>query len=155
MQIGFIGLGIMGASMASNLQNAGHELIVHDLRREAAQPHIDAGAAWADSPRALAADSQVVFTSLPGPPEVEAVARGPDGLLAGMRADAAYFDLSTNSRSVVQQLNQEFLAIGVSMFDCPVSGGLRRGRASGSVSGSLQRIAHRGDGRRTGTCATE
>src|SRR2546429_863246 len=73
MRIGFIGLGTMGRHMASNLMTAGHELVVHDARREAAAPHREAGARWAETPRALAEATDVVFTSLPGPPEVEAV----------------------------------------------------------------------------------
>ena len=80
MKIGFIGLGMMGSGMAANLQKAGHDLVVHDLRRSAAEPYLTAGAVWADSPRAVAEASEVVFTSLPGPPEVEAVALGDNGL---------------------------------------------------------------------------
>jgi 3-hydroxyisobutyrate dehydrogenase len=125
MQVGFIGLGTMGASMASNLQKAGHRLTVHDLRRSAAEAHLSAGAAWADSPRAVAAASDVVFTSLPGPPEVEAAALGADGLLLGMRPQAAYFDLSTNSRAMVEKIHAAFAQQGVQMFDAPVSGGPR------------------------------
>ena len=79
MKIGFIGLGMMGSGMAANLQKAGHDLIVHDLRRAAAEPYLAAGAVWADTPRAVAEASEVVFTSLPGPPEVEAVALGQNG----------------------------------------------------------------------------
>ncbi len=125
MQVGFIGLGTMGASMAANLQKAGHQLIVHDLRRAAAAPHIAAGAVWASTPREVAAASEVVFTSLPGPPDVEATALGPDGLLAGMRKDAAYFDLSTNSRALVQKLHAAFAQKGAHLLDAPVSGGPR------------------------------
>ena len=125
MQVGFVGLGTMGASMATSLQKAGHRLTVYDLRRAAAEPHLAAGAAWAASPREVAAASEAVFTSLPGPPEVEATAMGPDGLLAGMRKDTAYFDLSTNSRAVVQKLHAAFAKQGVHMFDAPVSGGPR------------------------------
>jgi 3-hydroxyisobutyrate dehydrogenase len=123
MQVGFIGLGTMGASMAANLQKAGHPLLVHDLRQAAAQPHIAAGATWAGSPAQVAAASDVVFTSLPGPPEVEAVALGPDGLLGKMRRGTAYFDLSTNSPTVVRRLHARFAEAGVAMLDAPVSGG--------------------------------
>jgi 3-hydroxyisobutyrate dehydrogenase-like beta-hydroxyacid dehydrogenase len=84
MQVGFIGLEIMGASMAANLQKASYQLVVHDIREASATPHLSAGAKWADSPKSLAAQSQVIFTSLPGPPEVEAVALGSNGLLEGM-----------------------------------------------------------------------
>jgi hypothetical protein len=76
MKIGFIGLGLMGGSMASNLQAAGHALCVHDISRAAATPHLAAGAEWKDTPRQVAEAADVVFTSLPGPPEVETVALG-------------------------------------------------------------------------------
>ena len=83
MKVGFIGLGTMGGSMAYNTLQGGHELVVHDIRRESATPHLEAGAAWADTPRQVAESSDVVFTSLPGPTEVEAVFLGDDGLLQG------------------------------------------------------------------------
>ena len=92
MQVGFIGLGTMGASMAINLQKAGYKLVVHDLRQNSATAHINAGAQWADSPKVLAAQCQVIFTSLPGPPEVEAVALGTNGLLEGMEISLAPYD---------------------------------------------------------------
>jgi len=126
MKIGFIGLGTMGRHMAANLQKAGHELIVHDVRREAAEPHVKAGARWADSPRAVAEASEVVFTSLPEPKDVEAVALDEKtGLLSGLTAGKAFFDLSTNSPTVVRRLHAVFKARGVHMFDAPVSGGPR------------------------------
>ena len=128
MQLGFIGLGTMGASMAANLQKAGHLLTVLDVNRAAADPHLAAGAAWATSPRAVAEASEIVFTSLPGPPEVEQVALGPDGILAGMRRDAVYFDLSTNSPSLVRRIHRDFAAKGAHMLDAPVSGGPRGAR---------------------------
>jgi 3-hydroxyisobutyrate dehydrogenase-like beta-hydroxyacid dehydrogenase len=133
MKVGFIGLGTMGAGMARNLQRAGHELTVHDLRREAADPFVTAGAVWAESPRAVAAVSQVIFTSLPGPPEVETVALGRDGLLAGMREDAAYFDLSTISPATVRKVHAAFADKGAHMLDAPVSGG-PRGAATGRLA---------------------
>jgi 3-hydroxyisobutyrate dehydrogenase len=125
MKVGFIGLGTMGASMASNLQKADHSLTVYDTRRAAAAPHLAAGAVWAGSPREVAEACDVVFTSLPGPTEVESVALGSDGILAGARPDTAFFDLSTNSRAVVQKIHAAFAAKGVHMFDSPVSGGPR------------------------------
>jgi len=76
MRLGFIGMGNMGNPMASNLIKAGHQLTVHDLRREAAANLLESGATWADSPRAATEGSEVVFTSLPGPREVEAVTLG-------------------------------------------------------------------------------
>jgi 3-hydroxyisobutyrate dehydrogenase len=132
MRIGFIGLGIMGAGMAANLQKAGHSLLVSDIRRDAAAPHLANGAAWADTPRAVAAGSEIVFTSLPGPPEMEKVALGEDGLLAGMQPGAAYFDLSTNAPSMVRKVGAAFAERGAAMLDAPVSGG-----PAGAKSGRL------------------
>ncbi len=132
MQVGFIGLGTMGGKMAANLQRAGHSLVVHDTRREAVAPHLAAGAAWADSPQQVAQLSEAVFTSLPTPADVEAVALGENGLLAGMRPGQAYFDLSTNSPSVVRRIHAAFAERGVHMFDAPVSGG-----PSGAATGKL------------------
>jgi 3-hydroxyisobutyrate dehydrogenase-like beta-hydroxyacid dehydrogenase len=125
MNIGFIGLGTMGRHMASHLIKAGHALTVHDLRRDAAAPHLQAGARWADTPRAVAAASEVVFTSLPGPPEVEAVALGEQGLLSGLAAGRVYFDLSTNAPALVRRLHAAFAERQVHMLDAPVSGGPR------------------------------
>jgi 3-hydroxyisobutyrate dehydrogenase-like beta-hydroxyacid dehydrogenase len=131
--IGFVGLGIMGSRMASNLQKAGYKLVVHDLQRQAASHHLNAGAVWADTPRALAAQADVIFSSLPEPPDVEAVALGADGLLAGVKPGAAWFDLSTNSPSVVKKLSAAFAAKGAHMLDAPVSGG-PQGAASGKLA---------------------
>src|SRR4051812_10811702 len=129
MRVGFIGLGTMGASMALNAQKAKHQLIVNDLRREAAAPHIKGGAEWADNPRTVAEKSEVILTSLPGPREVEAIA---DDVLAGMQPGAAWFDLSTNSPTVVRKLSARFAAKGFAMLDAPVSGG-----PAGAKSGKL------------------
>jgi 3-hydroxyisobutyrate dehydrogenase-like beta-hydroxyacid dehydrogenase len=134
MKIGFIGLGTMGRHMASNLQKAGYELVVHDVRREAGEPHVKAGARWAESPRAVAEASDVVFTSLPEPKDVEAVALDEKtGLLPGLTAGKAFFDLSTNSPTVVRKLYAVLKARGVHMFDAPVSGG-PRGAESGRLA---------------------
>src|SRR2546423_4327107 len=99
MLVGFIGLGTMGAKMAANLQKAGYRLVVHDLTRQAVSHHLNAGALWTETPRALATQCDVMFTSLPEPGDVEAVAAGDDGLLAGIRKGAAWVDLSTHSPS--------------------------------------------------------
>lgn len=123
MKIGFIGLGLMGSSMALNARAGGHELTVHDLRRDAAAAHLAAGAKWADTPRLAVEGAEVVFTSLPGPREVESVALVDDGLLAGMRQGAAWFDLTTNSPSLIRRLHEKFTARGLHLLDAPVSGG--------------------------------
>lgn len=125
MKVGFIGLGTMGRHMATNLQKGGHELVVYDLRREAAQPHLAAGATFAESPAELAGAVQVVFTSLPGPVEVEAVALGEQGLLAGMRSGTVWFDLTTSSPALIRRLNAQFAERDIQVLDAPVSGGPR------------------------------
>jgi 3-hydroxyisobutyrate dehydrogenase len=129
MKVGFIGLGTMGASMALNVRKAGHELVVHDLRRDAAKPHLEAGASWGEGPRAVAAASDVIFTSLPGPREAEAVG---DELLDSMQQGTAWFDLSTNSPTVVRRIHAKFAEKGIAMLDAPVSGG-----PHGAKSGKL------------------
>jgi 3-hydroxyisobutyrate dehydrogenase len=132
MKVGFIGLGTMGSNMALNVCAAGYDLVVNDIRREAGAPHLQAGASWAESARKVAEAVDVVFTSLPGPKEVEAVALLEDGLLAGMRRGTAWFDLSTNSPPVVRRLHERFGAKGIAMLDSPVSGG-----PAGAKSGKL------------------
>jgi 3-hydroxyisobutyrate dehydrogenase len=133
MKVGFIGLGMMGAGMASNLQNGGHELVVHDLTRQAASRHLNAGATWADSPRAVSEACEVVFTSLPTPADVQRVATGPDGLIEGFRPGSAFFDLSTNAVDVVRALHATFAEKGIDFLDAPVSGG-PKGANSGKLA---------------------
>ena len=125
MNIGFIGTGRMGKNMAANLIRAGHSVTVHDANPEATAALVnDLGAAYGATPAATAAGKEIVFTSLPGPAEVDAVALGPDGLLAAMPAGTVYIDLSTNAPSTVRKLEREFAAKGVVMLDAPVSGGV-------------------------------
>ena len=137
MKVGFIGLGTMGAFMATNLsrylESSNHGFVVHDIRRESAEPFIANGAAWADSPRQLAEICDVVFLSLPGPKEVEAVTTAADtGLLGGLKKGAAVFDLSTNAPSMVRKLAAQFAEQGYHFLDAPVSGG-----PAGARSGKL------------------
>lgn len=125
MRIGFIGLGNMGGPMALNLIKAGHSLVVHDVRRNMAEPHLAGGATWADTPADAAKDADLVLTSLPGPKEVEAVALGGEnGIINGIRKDAVYADLSTNSPTLIRRLHKTFADKGIAMLDAPVSGGV-------------------------------
>jgi 3-hydroxyisobutyrate dehydrogenase len=132
MKVGFIGLGMMGKGMAANLQKAGHDLVVHDLNRAAAEPFLAKGAVWAAAPRQVGEAAEVVFTSLPVPADVEAVALGPGGLIEGMRPDAAFFDMSPNSVAVVRKIHAAFAETNLYMLDSPVSGG-----PSGAASGRM------------------
>src|SRR5262245_45706904 len=77
--VGFIGLGTIGGPMAANVQKAGYKLLVHDLNSDAVRRHLEHGAIWAESPRAIASQADVIFSSLPEPHDVEKVAVGPDG----------------------------------------------------------------------------
>lgn len=123
MKVGFIGLGIMGGSMAYNALQGGNELVVHDIRRESATRLLEAGATWADTPRQVAEASDIVFTSLPGPTEVEAVALGEDGLAQGLTAGKVYLDLSTSTPGLIRRIHHELSARGIDVLDAPVSGG--------------------------------
>lgn len=133
MQIGFIGLGTMGAYMAANLQKGGYTLVVHDINEKSATQHLKDGAKWAATPKAVAEQCELIFTSLPGPPEMEAVATGPNGLIEGMKKGSAYFDLSTNSPTLVRKIEAQFKSKGLHMLDAPVSGG-PRGAQSGKMA---------------------
>jgi 3-hydroxyisobutyrate dehydrogenase-like beta-hydroxyacid dehydrogenase len=125
MRIGFIGLGNMGGPMALNLIKAGHQLTVHDIRRNMADAHIAGGAKWADTPADAARDADLVLTSLPGPKEVEAVATGGEnGIIHGIRKGTVYADLSTNSPTLIRRLHATFAEKGIPMLDAPVSGGV-------------------------------
>ena len=133
MKVGFIGLGTMGASMAYNCLQGGNEMVVHDIRRESATQHLEAGAVWADSPREVAESSEIVFTSLPGPTEVEAVGLGEDGILEGMSEGKVYFDLSTSTPTLIRRIHEQAAARGIHVLDAPVSGG-PRGAASRNLA---------------------
>src|SRR5271156_6359632 len=130
MRVGFIGLGMMGKGMAANLQKAGHDLVVHDLSRAAAEPFLAKGAVWANSPKEVGAQTEVVFTSLPVPADVEQVALGANGLIEGMRPDTAFFDMSTNSVATVHNIHAVFAEKNLYMLDAPASG-VPPGPASG------------------------
>jgi 3-hydroxyisobutyrate dehydrogenase-like beta-hydroxyacid dehydrogenase len=124
MRLGFVGTGTMGNPMARRLLEAGHRLTVHDLRRAATASLCDLGAVWADTPRAVAQAGEVVFTSLPGPAEVEKAILDPSaGILAGFGAGGgACIDMTTNAPGVVRRLADACRARGVEFLDAPVSG---------------------------------
>ena len=120
MKVGYIGLGTMGGSMALNLCSAGFDLTVYDIRPEMAARPVAAGAKRADSVLALAQTVDVVLTSLPGPLEAQAV--GAD-LIAGLKRGSVWFDVTTNSPTVVRALSAACAEKGINMLDAPVSGG--------------------------------
>jgi 3-hydroxyisobutyrate dehydrogenase len=148
MKVGFIGLGGMGLGMANNLKGAGYDLVVHDLNRERAAGLEEAGASWAGSVAELAASVDVVFTSLPGPVEMRQVGTGEGGLLSAMRSGSVWFDLTTNSPTVVREVHAVCREHGVELFDAPVSGGpagARSGKLAIYVGGDSKKFDdHRG-----------
>ena len=122
MDVGFIGLGTMGQPMAGNLMRAGHDLTVYDLREEASDTLVSQGARIAVSPAEVARASQIVFTSLPGPREVEETLLGQSGILEGAQAGMTFVDLSTNSPASVRSLHARLRESGFDMLDSPVGG---------------------------------
>jgi 3-hydroxyisobutyrate dehydrogenase len=123
MNIGFIGLGNMGMGMSSNLIKAGFPLSVYDVRKEIAEPILKAGASWADTPKSIAMESDVILASLPGPKEVEAITLGENGVLESIRPGATFIDLSTNSPTLIRLIYGKFKEKGAYVMDAPVSGG--------------------------------
>ncbi len=123
MKIGFIGVGVMGSGMANNILKAGHQLTISDLRREAAGSLLENGALWADTPKAVAEASEVIFSSLPGPAEVESAALGENGIIEGIHPGSVYIDLTSNSPTVVRCIYDKFREKNAHVMDVPVSGG--------------------------------
>src|SRR5262245_63334262 len=128
MRIGFVGIGHIGQPMAAQLLAAGHELIVHDARADAARDLVAAGAVWAMCPADVAARVDVVATCLPGPAEMEQVCLGPRGIAEGIRPGALYIDHTTNSPLLVRRVHGTLGAKNVDMLDAPVSGGMEGAR---------------------------
>ena len=133
MRIGFIGLGNVGGKLAGSLLRNGHDLTVRDLDPEAAQPFLDQGAHWADSPKELAEAVDVVITCLPSPAASAAVMEADDGVLAGMSAGMIWAEMSTTDEAEVKRLGAKVEALGASPVDCPVSGGCHRA-ATGNIA---------------------
>src|SRR5919112_3381707 len=122
-KVGFVGLGIMGKPMARNLMQAGYELVVHNRTTEKAEKLASEGATAAGSPREVAEESGIIVTMLPGPPEVEEVVAGEEGLLEGAKEGSLIVDMSTSSPVLARELVRAAWEKGVRMLDAPVSGG--------------------------------
>ena len=133
MRVGVIGLGIMGAPMARNLLRAGHALTVHTRTRARAAELLAGGAAWADSPAAVAAAVDALVTMLPDTPDVEAVIAGPGGVLAGAHAGLLAIDMSTIDPAAARALAERAALAEVALLDAPVSGG-EQGAFAGTLS---------------------
>jgi 3-hydroxyisobutyrate dehydrogenase-like beta-hydroxyacid dehydrogenase len=123
MRIGFVGTGTMGTPIAGCLVDAGHSLTVYDIRSEATQTLAGRGAVPAPSPRRAAERSEIVFTSLPGPDQMQRAVLDPEtGILAGLSSGGSYVDLTTNAPAVARKVAEACRAKGVDMLDAPVSG---------------------------------
>lgn len=122
-KVGYIGLGIMGGSMARNLMKAGHELVVHNRSRAKVDALVAEGATAANNPREVAEQVEFVFTNLPDTPDVEQVVLGKDGILEGAHEGLIYIDNSTIKPETARILAEKLAAAGVMALDAPVSGG--------------------------------
>src|SRR5207244_1044342 len=122
MNIGFIGLGIMGSRMAANLQKQGHSLVVFNRTREKAEPLLADGGTWADSPAALALQVEVIITMLAHPDAVEEAAMGEDGFLRYPQPGQMWIDCSTVNPSFSRKMALEAKARGIGFLGAPVTG---------------------------------
>jgi len=138
LEIGFVGLGAMGAGIVRRLLAAGHVVTGWNRTRVRAEPLIKAGMRWAESPRAAAGSSEIVFSILTDATAVRAVALGPDGVIAGLKPGGIFIDMSTISPDASRAIAAEFASADRTMLDAPISGSpvtLEQGKASIMVGG--------------------
>ena len=133
MRVGFIGLGNVGGKLAGSLLRNGKDLTVRDLNKEIAQPFLDKGAKWADSPKELAENCDLIITCLPSPAASAQVMEADDGVLAGLSKGKIWAEMSTTDVEEVKRLAALVEAKGASAIECPVSGGCHRA-ATGNIS---------------------
>lgn len=137
--VGYVGLGVMGSGIAKRLLDAGHMVTGWNRTREKAQPLLDAGMQWGDTPREVAERSEIVFTMVTNTAAVRAVTEGPDGILAGLAPGKVYVDQSTASPDNTRALAARVAEIGADMLDAPVSGSvitLEQGKLTVMVGGA-------------------
>lgn len=118
--VGFIGLGNLGTPIALNIQRAGFPMAVYDAREGATRPLLEGGARLSTSPAELAAVSDVIMTSVPGPAEVEEITLGRDGILSGINPGDVYIDLSTSRPSLIRRIGKAFEEKGAHVLDAPI-----------------------------------
>jgi 3-hydroxyisobutyrate dehydrogenase len=133
MKIGFIGLGNVGGKLAGSLLRNRFDLTVRDLDRALAEPFLEAGATWAETPAEMAAAVDMVVTCLPSPTASAAVMEADDGLLAGLGPGKIWAEMSTTDEAEVKRLGRRVREAGAEAIDCPVSGGCHRA-ATGNIS---------------------
>ena len=138
-EVGYVGLGVMGSAAVHRLLAAGHDVTVWNRTRAKAEPLLEAGARWADTPRDVAERSEVIFTMVTNTAAVQAVTEGPDGIIAGLGPGKVYVDMSTASPANTRALAVQVAGTGAQMLDAPVSGTaivVDQGKASLMVGGS-------------------
>lgn len=139
--LGWIGTGVMGASMCSHLLQSGFRVTVHSRSRAKAETLLAAGATWADSPRMVAETSKVVFSIVGFPSDVREVMLGPNGALAGSKPGNVLVDMTTSQPALAEEIASAALAKGVTSIDAPVSGGdigAREARLSIMIGGDRE-----------------
>ena len=136
--LGFIGLGVMGGRIAKRLLDAGHTVIGYNRTRSKAQWLLDAGMSWGETPRAVAETADIIFSMVTNTEALHSITQGPDGVLAGLKSDKIYVDMSTASPVFSQELAKQVAEKGAVMLDSPVSGSvetLEKGLLSLMVGG--------------------
>lgn len=133
MKIGFIGLGNVGGKLANSLMRNGFELVVRDLDHAVAQPFLDNGAQWAESPKELAETVDIAITCLPSPAAVSAVMESHDGVIAGLGPGKIWMEMSTTDEAEVRRIGALVEATGATPLENPVSGGCHRA-ATGNIA---------------------
>ncbi|MES0885224.1 NAD(P)-dependent oxidoreductase [Roseibium sp. SCP14] len=136
MRIGFIGLGTMGGAAALNLIRGGHQLTVCDLDKTRGEKHLELGAKWADTPAEAAIETDIVFTMVFGPKQIEQVICGPDGVLSAIGAGQVWIDMTTNQPELARNLAVRVAATGAQAIDAPVTGAV-----DGARNGNMTQFA--------------
>jgi 3-hydroxyisobutyrate dehydrogenase-like beta-hydroxyacid dehydrogenase len=139
--LGFVGLGVMGSRMVKRLLDAGHSVTGYNRTKSKAEWLLDAGMKWAESPRAAAQSSDVVFSMIANNTALRAVTEGNDGIIAGLSPGKIYVEMSTVSPAAIRELARQIEAKGAEMLDAPVSGSsitLEEGKLSFMVGGKRE-----------------
>lgn len=139
MRVGFIGLGVMGQSMAGHILEAGHELFVYNRTKSKAKNLVDKGATWLDTPKEVAEATDIVITIVGYPQDIEEVYYGDKGLFTGAHSGSLFIDMTTSTPSLAIQLADKAKELNVSVLDAPVTGGdigAREGRLAVLVGGN-------------------
>ena len=139
--VGWIGTGVMGKSMCAHILNAGYQIYVYNRTKEKANELVDKGANWCSNPKEVAEKSDIIFTIVGFPQDVEEVYFGDEGILESIKAESIIVDMTTSEPSLAQKIYSEAKKIGVSSLDAPVSGGdigARNGKLAIMIGGDRE-----------------